>query len=231
MSIDVAVRIAQRADQLGIVASETLDPSANVSTTLEHLGSSRRLRLVVPEEWYRRPKSRTFSSNLALVEDDTLKGPLSDEPVSYDIAQANEENGDGTAKASTRPTPSTPSSPVIRVPRSPRSPNSIPSPPASPSPSRLSTLSSNRLSSMFDGWLNLSPSGSTAFLPSMPNAAPATPERPSVSSPFALDPGVFQDGPEDTVETEEQKAEFEQFMVFSPLRLLHCNPLTCWFES
>lgn len=68
---------------------------------------------------------------------------------------------------------------------------------------------------MFDSWLNLSPAGSTAFLPSQPNAAPATPERLSVSSPFALDPGAFQDGSEDIVETEEQKAEFEQFMVFA----------------
>ena len=73
---------------------------------------------------------------------------------------------------------------------------------------------------MFDSWLNLSPSGSTAFLPSQPNAAPATPERLSVSSPFALDTGAFQDGYEDSVETEEQKAEFEQFMVFSASKVL-----------
>lgn len=189
-----------------------------MSETLERLGAQKRLRLVVPEEWYRRPKSRTFSSHLALVEEDTLKGPLSDEPSFSKDPQETEENGDGTAKQSARPASSTPSGTTTT--RSPQSSNAVSSPPTSPSPSRRSTLSSNRLSSMFDSWLNLSPSGSTAFLPSQPNAAPATPERLSVSSPFALDTGPFQDGPEDSVETEEQKAEFEQFMVFSSSKVL-----------
>ncbi|KAG9076931.1 hypothetical protein FS749_011224, partial [Ceratobasidium sp. UAMH 11750] len=118
-SVDYAIEIYSV--NPGLEAPERLDPSANVSTTLERLGPQRRLRLVVPEEWYRRPKSRSFSSHISL-EDDTFKAPPSNAPAPSDnIEIDNEENGDGTAKANPRPT-SIPSSPIIA--KSPRIPSS-----------------------------------------------------------------------------------------------------------
>ncbi|KAG8756405.1 hypothetical protein FRC12_010590, partial [Ceratobasidium sp. 428] len=193
----------------GIPSSEKLDPSANMSAILERLGSQQRLRLVVPEEWYRRPKSRSFSSHISL-EDDTFKAPPSKILDLNDNLEVNEENGDGTAKASSRPLSSTPSSPVLA--KSRRTSEIFASPPGTPSISRRGTFSSNRLSSMFDSWLSLS-STAAADLPSQPNASTATAsERYSVSLPLPMTPGENDEKQETQVETDEQKAEFEHLM-------------------
>ncbi|QRW01940.1 hypothetical protein RhiLY_00937 [Ceratobasidium sp. AG-Ba] len=82
-----------------VISPERLDPSANMSAILERLGSQKRLRLVVPEEWYRRPKSKSFSSHISL-DDDTFKAPPSNE-LSYDSREEPPETEDGTAKANT----------------------------------------------------------------------------------------------------------------------------------
>ncbi|KAG8689328.1 hypothetical protein FRC11_003128 [Ceratobasidium sp. 423] len=189
-------------------AVERLDPSANVTTVLRRLAPGRRIRLVVPEEWYRRPKSKPFSSHLSLTDDDTLKLATSiNEPTLPNDEGELEEIGEGTAKQNSQQPPSTPSSPVIPRPR-PFSAASNSS--DADSPSRQSTFSSHRLSTMFDSWLSISPTGAIT-LPSQPNAAP---ERISVSSPLPIDPGGMRDGrqEENMMETEEQKTEFEQFM-------------------
>ncbi|KAF8743337.1 Diaphanous GTPase-binding Domain, partial [Rhizoctonia solani] len=187
---------------------ERLEPSASVTAVLRRLAPGRRIRLVVPEEWYRRPKSKSFSSHLSLTED-TLKTAASvDELNPSDQQEELDEIGDGTAKQSSRQSPSVPSSPVIPRPR-PFSGVSNSSEPDSPS--RQSTISSHRLSSIFDSWLSISPNGAIT-LPSQPNAAP---ERISVSSPLPIDPGSMRDGKKEyqnVVESEEQKTEFEEFM-------------------
>ncbi|ELU45562.1 RhoA GTPase effector DIA/Diaphanous [Rhizoctonia solani AG-1 IA] len=189
-------------------AVERLEPSASVTAVLRRLAPGRRIRLVVPEEWYRRPKSKSFSSHLSLTED-TLKTAASvDESNPSDQQEELDEIGDGTAKQSSRQSPSVPSSPVIPRPR-PFSGVSNSSEPDSPS--RQSTISSHRLSSIFDSWLSISPNGAIT-LPSQPNAAP---ERISVSSPLPIDPGSMRDGKKEyqnVVESEEQKTEFEEFM-------------------
>lgn len=186
-------------------AAERLDPSTSVSSTLQRLVPRKRLRLVVPEEWYRRPKSKSFTSHLPNDDEDTLKLVLANEPGPPAASEEAGENGDGTAKQSTRNSSSTPPSPDAS---NDRRLSSISSTSGTES-SRRSTYSSNRLSSMFDGWLNLSPS-TAALLPSQPNAAP---ERINVSSPTLIDP-TQNEGEDYLVETDEQRAEFEQFMVF-----------------
>ncbi|CAE6362187.1 unnamed protein product, partial [Rhizoctonia solani] len=205
--VDYAIEIF--APDNGKDAVERLDPSASITTILRKLAPGRRIRLVVPEEWYRRPKSKSFSSHLSLTEDDTLKlGASTDEPIIPNGEGDSGENGDGTAKQSSQQPPSVPSSPVIPRPR-PFSAASNSS--DADSPSRQSTFSTHRLSSMFDSWLSISPTGAIT-LPSQPNAAP---ERISVSSPLPIEPGDARNRSQDSgdvVETEEQKTEFEQFM-------------------
>jgi hypothetical protein len=164
----------------------------------------------VPEEWYRRPKSKSYPSHLSHIGEDTLKFVSSDESSPLSGDEDPEDNGDGTAKQSSKHLPSMPSSPDLSK---SRRFSSMSNSSGAESPSRRSTFSAHRLSSMFDSWLSLSPS-SAAMLPSQPNAGP---ERISVSSPLPIDPRSIQDGDEeqvDLVETEEQRAEFEQFMVF-----------------
>lgn len=117
--------------------------------------ASRHLRVCVPDEWYRRSRSRSNSTISYEPSEDTVKR-LADLQESDDET----DEGDGTArlKSSTQ-TPVTPSTSARFT---------------APSDWRNS-IAQNRLSNIFDSWIHSSsPTNSTADLP---------PEKKTVSEP------------------------------------------------
>jgi diaphanous 1 len=106
------------------------------------LSATRRFRFCVPDEWYRRSKSRSVSSSSMEPSQNTIRRLAALQEEEDEEEEAEEE---GTAKMSDGKT-ATPA----------HSPNS--------SADWRGTMSQNRLSSMFDGWLSSSGNRSSVVL-------------------------------------------------------------------
>lgn len=174
--------------------SKPISSIVEVSTRLPHA-----IRLVVPDEWYRRSKSRSSSHSSLSLDNDTVKNsPGGKGSSGADSDDDKEDEEDGTAKANRQRSPTTPA-------RSPQSQKTSPS-----------TGSVNRLSSLFDGWLHL-PTSPVNTPPTAPNAGVMT-ERLSVSEPLLLDIrnsvglGLGLPDNDDDDPPDEEEAEFEAMM-------------------
>lgn len=119
--------------------------------------ASRHFRICVPDEWYRRSKSRSNSSVSFTPSEDTVRR-LADLQESED-----EEEGDGTAKQKNSANSS-------------KTPVAGPGSPGFTAPSDWrNSIAQNRLSSLFESWMHSgSPATSTTELP---------PEKKTVSEP------------------------------------------------
>jgi diaphanous 1 len=120
----------------------------------------RTFRFCVPDEWYRRSRSRNMSSNSSLEPSDSTIKQLAA------LQESDEEESDedeGTAKTPKQIHPSSRPSPTSQQ-------------------SWRGSVTQARLSSLFDGWLGSAPPSSPPSV-SNRNSAIFTPERKSVSEP------------------------------------------------
>lgn len=157
--------------------------------------SRRFFRFSVPDEWYRRSRSRPTSSlSLDQFESST--------EASYDMGTS-EEDGDGTAKQS-RTNAVSDASPPSKV--------------KSESADWRQSLSQGRLSSVFESWLR--PSTPTSPTRTTNNL---TPERMSVSEPKLLERTGESDTSDtnnvDAVEADLDMGDFEQMLVCAQLQV------------
>jgi len=136
-------------------------------------------RFCVPDEWYRRSRTRTLSSGSLAPSDATIKR-LADLQESEEEDEEESAEGEGTAKAQ------------VAVNQSPTS-----SPPKSGD--WRGTLSQARLSTMFEGWLPSSPTSAA------PAESPAQNKRTSVSvsEPIPLQAESAESDSDDLNEFEE----------------------------
>lgn len=171
--------------------SHSSDPPPTLSAKARHS-----FRVSVPDEWYRRSRSRPTSS-LPL-------GPSeSSTELSQDIEMSEEEGGDGTAKQAR-------ASAVSDI--------TPPSKVKSESADWRQSLSQNRLSSVFENWLRPS-------TPTSPTRATKnfTPERMNVSEPKLLERTSEDDVSDtnhvDAAEADLDTGDFEQMLVCAQLKV------------
>lgn len=154
--------------------------------------ATRFFRFSVPDEWYRRSRSRPTSS-LSLDQSE-----FSTE-ASHDMGTSEEEDGDGTAKQS-RASAVSDASPPSKV--------------KSESADWRQSLSQGRLSSVFESWLR--PSTPTSPSPTR-TTNNFTPERMSVSEPKLLERTGESDtsdtNNDDAVEADLDMGDFELMLV------------------
>lgn len=144
--------------------------------------------MCVPDEWYRRSKSRNVSTASFETSDSTIRRLAA-------LQESDEDEDEGTAKLASD---------------SPMRP-----PPATNTADWRGSLSQNRLSSLFDGWLNSSP-------PTFPdhNSTFGSPgDRKSVSEPKLVGPsagnGIVVDNTNTEIEGDFSEADFENMLVRS----------------
>lgn len=123
--------------------------------------ATREFRFCIPDEWYRRSKSRSLSTSSLTPSEATIKR-LADLEEDDRESDPDSEEGDGTAKQKDLASSSSTSS----------------SPSKAGSGDWKGTFSQNRLSTIFDGWIP------SSVAPSAVEAAPR--ERMSVSEPIFL---------------------------------------------
>ena len=152
--------------------------------------ATRFFRFSVPDEWYRRSRSRPTSSL-------SLDQSESSTEASHDMGTSEEEDGDGTAKQS-RASAVSDASPPPKV--------------KSESADWRQSLSQGRLSSVFESWLR--PSTPTSPTRTTNNF---TPERMSVSEPKLLERTGESDtsdtNNDDAVEADLDMGDFELMLV------------------
>ncbi len=162
------------------------------------MSASRSFRICVPEEWYRRSRSRSSSSASLAPSEDTVRR-LEDLQESEDEG----EEGDGTAKQKDLGLSTSeiePGNSQVFT---------------SPSDWRNS-ISQNRLSSIFESWIHPTATGTTNHVTSPEKKAVSepklVPQRPS-SGPSAAVPSGTQapQSDRDTVDS----SEFEEMLVSS----------------
>ncbi|KAJ8462763.1 hypothetical protein ONZ45_g17814 [Pleurotus djamor] len=163
-----------------------LAPSSHIShiissSTPPSPHSTRAFRFCIPEEWFRRSKSRNMSSSSLEPSESTLRRLAALQES--DEEDSEEGDGDGTAKAMAN-------SGVT---------NSVPS-----TPDAQGTFSQNRLSHLFEGWLG--PSSPTPSTPPPPER-----RRTIVSEPKLLDKKAPRSQTSDTSESEESEVDNDDF--------------------
>ncbi|KAG8880257.1 hypothetical protein FRB97_000969 [Tulasnella sp. 331] len=163
-------------------AITSLASNASISPRLTQR-PSHTFRLVVPDDWYRRSKSRSISSSLSLADDYSS---------SQDIPEDDdEEEGGGTAKAVNLATLGTPT-------------NSGPGSPQSPS-----KASQGRLSSIFDSWRgSIRPPTSLPLEPTNSRLSVSDP----VPLMAAVTGVAITFGKEESNEDDVEAADFERMM-------------------
>lgn len=131
-------------------APYTPDPYSN--------SGMRSFRLCVPDEWYRRSKSRSSSATPLKPSEDTLR-----HLARLEESEEESEDGEGTAK--------------MTDPLNPTQVSSLPSSASitsiSASSGWRSSISQNRLSSLFESWVG-------------PSSAGSSPDRKTVSDPILV---------------------------------------------
>lgn len=143
--------------------------------------------MCVPDEWYRRSKSRNVSTASFETSDSTIRRLVA-------LQESDEEDEDeGTAKLASD---------------SPMRP-----PPATNTADWRGSLSQNRLSSLFDGWLNSSPPAS----PNRNSTFGSPGDRKSVSEPKLVGHiagnGLVVDSMNTEIEGDFSEADFENMLV------------------
>lgn len=151
--------------------------------------ASRSFRFCVPDEWYRRSRSRSNSSASLGPSEDTVRRL-------EDLQESDEESedGDGTAKQ-----------------------KDAPPAPASPPSDWRNSISQNRLSSMFESWIyptNTSPSNTTTRSEKRVVSEPKLVAQHTGGSPVALPP--TDQHPQES-ELPLDNAEFEEMLVSSTI--------------
>ena len=144
--------------------------------------AQRNFRICVPDEWYRRTKPRSIQSTTA-PSDSTLKRLA----AMQSDGDSSDEEGEGTAKVGDR---------SVR-------PNSA------KDAEQRGLVTQGRLSSLFEGWTNYSPTSSTR------TSASFTPDnRKSVSEPQLVDQAIYshlgRNGKFDTNLMDEESADFSE---------------------
>ena len=167
-----------------ILGPTRLSPSVGFSTTLEATQKKSRTslpsyRFCVPDEWYRRSRTRTLSSGSLTPSEATIKR-LADLQESEEEDDEESMEGGGTAKVQAAATQSPTSSP-------PKSGD------------WRGTFSQARISTMFEGWLPSSPAPAAPVEPSAQNRRTSV----SVSEPMPVQAESTESDSDDLSEFEE----------------------------
>ncbi len=155
--------------------------------------ATRIFRFCVPDEWYRRSKSRAVSSASVEPSESTLRQLAA-------LQESDEEEmdeGDGTAKVSDNATTQSPST-----------------------PSHQGTFSQNRLSHIFDGWL--APASPTSSPTPTEKRRTIVSEPKPLDTRVVKDARAQVSDTSASEESDVDSGEFEQMLVFSSSLLDSC---------